>query len=119
MPQIFRAQPPLELLEEICKTFGLSGLQDSTWFSKSSLNLEQLEAVLPELEPYYVPCKAKEFLHPTLTPARGLTILKQLCKAHTIHITAAERTCAGVKGMWYQIICIAPTSLQPITIEFM
>jgi hypothetical protein len=115
MPQIFRSRPPLELLEEVVKTFGLTGLQDTNWFSKSALHLQNLEALFPLLEPYYIPCKAKEFLHPTLTQARGITILKQLCKANSIHITAAERTCAGVKGMWYQI---TPTVAQPITIQF-
>lgn len=115
MPQIFKALPSHDLTEEVFKTFGLSGSQDATWFSKSSLKIHELENLLPELESYYIPCKAKEFLHPPLTHARGLTILRQLCKAHSILLTAAERTCAGVKGTWYQI---TPTQSKSITIEF-
>jgi hypothetical protein len=118
MPKIFREDPPLELVEEVVKAFGLTGIQDSTWFSKSHLNVQTLEGLFPELEPYYIPCKAKEFLHPPLTYARGITILKQLCKVHDIHITAAERTCAGVKGMWYQITANCSTVSKPIQIDF-
>jgi hypothetical protein len=118
MPQIFRAYPPRELVEEVTRAFGLTGLQDATWFAKSHLNLQQLEALFPELEPYYIPCKAKEFLHPSLTQARGVTILKQLCKIHDIQITAAERTCAGVKGMWYQITPTGSTGATSILIDF-
>jgi hypothetical protein len=115
MPQIFRETPPLELVEKVCKAFNLVDLQDSSWFSKVSLNIQDLESILPQLEPYYIPCKAKEFLHPPLTQSRGLTILRQLCKAHSISLTAAERTCAGVKGTWYQI---TPTEPKSITIQF-
>ena len=115
MPQLFRTLPPIELVEKVAKSFTLSGLTDTTWFSKSMLNLQELEQYLPELEPYYIPCKAKEFLHSSLTQMRGLTILRQLCKAHSISLTAAERTCAGVKGTWYQI---TPTEPKSVTIQF-
>jgi hypothetical protein len=118
MPKIFRANPPRELLEDVIKTFGLTGIQDSTWFTKSHLNIQQLEALFPELESYYIPCKAKEFLHPPLTHARGLTVLKQLCKVHSIPITSAERTSAGVKGMWYQIASTSLTGQVSILIDF-
>ena len=115
MPQIFREIPPLDLVQHVCKAFTLNDLHDTSWFSKSSLTIQDLECILPQLEPYYIPCKAKEFLHPPLTQARGLTILRQLCKAHSISLTAAERTCAGVKGTWYQI---TPTEPKSITIQF-
>lgn len=115
MPQVLREIPPLELVEQVFQAFSLLNLQDTNWFSKTSLNMQDFEILLPVLEPYYIPCKAKEFLHPKLTPIRAITILRHLCKAHSIHLTAAERTCAGVKGTWYQI---TPTVAQPITIEF-
>jgi hypothetical protein len=115
MPQVFREIPPLELVEEVFRTFTLAGLDDTNWFSKISLNMQELEVLLPQIEPYYIPCKAKEFLHPKLTPIRGITILRHLCKIHSIHLTASERTCAGVKGTWYQI---APTRAKAITIDF-
>lgn len=115
MPQVLRKVPPIELVEQLFQACSLVNLQDSKWFSKTSVNLLQVELLLPILEPYYIPCKAKEFLHQKLTPIRAITILRHLCKAHDIHLTAAERTCAGVKGTWYQL---TPTTAQSITIDF-
>jgi hypothetical protein len=119
MPKLFRTSPPLDILEKLIHSFSLSSLQDTTWFSKSSLTLHTFEEILPELEPYYVPCKAKEFIHSPLTHAKAFTILRQLCKVHEIHLTAAERTCAGVKGMWYQLTPNASIGSQSsIIIDF-
>ena len=104
MPKnIFRTPPPKELVEASLKTMHLTGLTDSTWFSKSCINLQALEELLPELEPYYLPCKAKEYLHNPLTPARGLLIIRQLLDTQQIAVTKKERSCINVKEVWYQI----------------
>ena len=103
MPNIFREIPPIELVEEYMKIFGLRGTQDNTWFSKSCINLQLADEIIPNLEPYYLPCKAKDILHTTLTPGRAITILKQLLTSHDIGLIAKEKTCGRVKGMWYQI----------------
>ena len=104
MPKnIFRTPPPKELVEASLKTMHLTGLTDSTWFSKSCINLQALEDILPELEPYYLPCKAKEYLHNPLTPARGLLIIRQLLDTQQIAVTKKERSCINVKEVWYQI----------------
>jgi len=104
MPKnIFRTLPPKELVEASLKTMHLTGLTDSTWFSKSCINLQALEDILPELEPYYLPCKAKEYLHNPLTPARGLLIIRQLLDTQQIAVTKKERSCINVKEVLYQI----------------
>ena len=104
MPKnIFRTPPPKELVEASLQTMHLTGLTDSTWFSKSCINLQALEDILPELEPYYLPCKAKEYLHNPLTPARGLLIIRQLLDTQQIAVTKKERSCINVKEIWYQI----------------
>jgi len=104
MPKkIFRSHPPKELIEASLQTMHLTGLTDSTWFSKSCINLQALEEILPELEPYYLPCKAKEYLHNPLTPARGLVIIRQLLDTQKISVTKKERSCINVKEVWYQI----------------
>jgi len=93
MPKnIFRTLPPKELVEASLKTMHLTGLTDSTWFSKSCINLQALEDILPELEPYYLPCKA-----------RGLLIIRQLLDTQQIAVTKKERSCINVKEVWYQI----------------
>jgi len=104
MPKkIFRSSPPKELVEASLQTMHLTGLTDSTWFSKSCINLQALEDILPQLEPYYLPCKAKEYLHNPLTPARGLLIIRQLLDTQEVTLIKKERSCINVKEVWYQI----------------
>jgi hypothetical protein len=102
MPKIFREQPPLTLVEEFIKCLNLQGIDDSTWFSKSCIRLVEFEALLPELEPYYIPCKS-EYVHNPLTQARAITVLRQLIHSHKRELIAQEKTCGGVKGMWYKL----------------
>jgi hypothetical protein len=119
MPKLFRETPSKELLEALVQcTIHLKSLDDSTWFSKSSIALDELERFLPQLEPYYMPCKAKDFLHTSLTPARAVTILRQLLSAAGFQWVAQEKTCGGVKGMWYQIAAPATLAGGGVTIEF-
>ena len=103
MPKVFRDIPPIEMVEKILESYSIRGLKDTTWFSKTCINLLKLEELIPELEPYYLPCKAKDYLHPPLTQDRAITILRQILTAHSIKLIALEKTCGGVKGMWYQL----------------
>ena len=104
MPVLFRSVPPKDLVERFVVPYGLQNLQDTNWFSKTTLRIAEVELLLPELEPYYMPCKAKELLHTTpLTPARAITILRQILKTQNIDVVAKEQTCGGVKGTWYQL----------------
>jgi hypothetical protein len=102
MPKIFRETPPIDLVERFLSAYSIRGLTDTTWFSKVS-NLSKIDDLLPELEPYYMPCKAKDYINTPLTQDKGITILRQLLTAHSIQLIAREKTCAGVKGMWYQL----------------
>jgi hypothetical protein len=114
---IFRLNPPQELIEACLSSVKVHGLQDSTWFSKTCINLSQLEEYLPELEPYYLPCKAKEYIHKPLTPARGILILRQLLGTCGVKLVTQERSTSSVKGAWYQI---QKTSIlnEPVTMDF-
>ena len=103
MPAIFRKIPPNELLLQFIGAFGLKGLDDASWFSKSHVRLDHLEKVLSDLEPYYVPCKARVYLHNDLTELRAITILRQVLKAHGVSLKASERGRDNMKCLWYHI----------------
>jgi len=103
MPAIFRKLPPHELLLQFISTFGLKGLDDASWFSKSHVRLDQLETVLIDLEPYYIPCKARVYLHSQLTEVRAITILRQVLKAHGVSLKSSERGRDNMKCLWYRI----------------
>jgi hypothetical protein len=118
MPKIFRENPPPELIEKVLAAFSLHGLHDFSWFSRNNLQMNVFEDVLPLLEPYYIPCKAKEYLYTSITPLRAITILRQLLKTVDASLICSEKSRMGVKSIWYQISL--PTSkkqMQNITDE--
>lgn len=100
---MFREVPPLDFFETILRHLGLTGLEDRRWFSKEDLRVEQLDAWLPLLEPYYLPCKAKRYIHGTMDTPRIITLLRHLCHAHTIQLLTQERVIKGKKTTLYQI----------------
>ena len=65
--QLFRKIPPKNLVIQVVQTFGLKSLDDSSKFSKKKLKLiktvEAVNELKPQLEKYYLPCKARTYLH--------------------------------------------------------
>lgn len=104
MAPVFREAPSLEIVEQLLKTVGLHGSDDSTWFTKQNISLDKFEECLPVLEPYYIPCKAKEYIHSPLTQIRAITIIRQVLKCYGLGLKAVEKSVKGQKTMWYQII---------------
>ena len=104
MAPVFREAPSLELVEQLLKAIGLQGTEDFTWFTKKNVNLEKFELCFPELEPYYIPCKAKEYIHSPLTQSRAITVVRQVLKCYGLALKSIEKSEKGVKTTWYQII---------------
>lgn len=117
MPKVFRAVPPVELVERFLQGFGLHTVNDGASFTKNHIKLDILENVLPEIEPYYIPCKALEFIHKPFTVSRSITILRQLLKAHDRMLTTIEKTRGSKKMIWHQITHIS-TITTAVEIEF-
>jgi len=103
MPKLFRQIPPLELIHQILQTCGLQSIHDTTWFSKQHIQLHRFEDHLPQLEPYYIPCKAEEYLHDSFTLQRCITILRQILRPHQITLVSKEKTRLSEKEIWYQL----------------
>lgn len=103
MPKLFREIPPVELIEHFLQTCGIQSIEDQSWFQKQQIHLEQFEQLLPELEPFYIPCKAQEYLYSFLTQARAITILRQILRLHNVTIVSKEKTCGSEKQLWYQL----------------
>jgi hypothetical protein len=104
MPPVFREVPPIELVNQCLGCIGLYGIQDSSQFNKQSINITKFEEVLPFLEPYYLPCKASDYLYTTpFTHNNVLTILRQVLKIHNAVLKYSEKSTGGVKNTWYQI----------------
>ena len=103
MPAIFRKAPPIEIVLRFIQAFGLKSLDDAGWFSKSHVRLDILEPALIELEPYYMPCKAKVYLYSEMTELRAITILRQVLKVYDISLKTSERGRDNIKTLWYHI----------------
>jgi hypothetical protein len=99
MPAVFRELPPLDLVERYLMAYSLRGTSDTTWFTKKACSLGVAEELLPELIPYYTPCKAES---DPLTLTSAFRILRHLLKAHGYDLKYVEKSCRG-KELWYHI----------------
>lgn len=101
MPAVWREIPPLELVERFLNAYALKGLTDTKWFTKRSCSLGEVEALLPEVQPYYMPCKATD-LGGDLTFQVAFRVLRHMVKAHGINLLYVEKSCRG-KELWYHL----------------
>jgi hypothetical protein len=109
--QLFRKQPPKEFAEDILRAVGLSsGLDDLRWFSAEELRLDTQEAWLPQLEPYYLPCKARRFFEGRgeLDGQRVITLLRHVLNCHGYCLKPQERMYKNKKATLYQIQPVDP-----------
>jgi hypothetical protein len=100
--KLFRAAPPRDLVNRILEHLGLRGLHDLRWFCREELRLETLEEWLPEVEAYYLPCKASRFLH-NWSEGSIITVIRHILHAHDYTLATEERLYQGAKTTLYQI----------------
>jgi len=102
----------MDLLLRFFYCFGLATatLHNSQPFRKEDIRLQEVEALLPQLDYFYIPCKAKLYLHPPLTPERCITIAKHILRPYSMSLVAASITIDGIKKTQYHIHTSAPPS---------
>jgi len=100
--KIFRKDPPVEFMTRVLKEMGFIGVNDLRWFSKEEIRLGTLDDWLPELESYYLPCKAARFIH-AWTDMSILTVMRHILHCHGYTLQKEERLYKGAKTMLYQI----------------
>jgi hypothetical protein len=98
--KLFRKAPPKEFFTEVLKQLHV---QYHRWFSKDDLSFETLESWLPELESYYIPCKADRFLHNDFSKHRCITVLRHLAPLYGIEIQSQEKVLNGHKATLYML----------------
>ena len=91
--QLFRTQPPPNLITEFLHDLGFQDISDMREFSLADIELSTAMATqrLPELEPYYYPCKAIQYIRKTQTPNTLLVILRQLLKTQGYILHTSEK----------------------------
>ena len=100
--KLFRKEPPRDFVDTLLKEMGFLGFHDLRWFSKDEIRLGTIETWLPDLESYYLPCKAKRFLH-KWSEGTPVTILRHILHSHGYNLQKEERLYKGGKTMLYQI----------------
>ena len=100
--KLFRKEPPIEVVTQILHHLGFKGFNDLRWFSRDEILLTMMDDWLPELESYYLPCKAKRFLH-SWNENSILTVLRHILHCHDYTLQKDERLYRGAKTMLYQI----------------
>ena len=98
---LFRKKPHIELVGDILKSLHFTGLDDARLFHKSDISLSAFDEWLPLLEPFYLPCKAKLFLH-NFTLNKAITVIRHLLRAHGYKLRAYEKVHQGAKLTYYQ-----------------
>ena len=117
--KIFRAVPSKEFVLEILQRLNFIGFNDSKMFTSTDLNIDEFEQMLPLIEPYYYPCKAKRFLYGLDLHAQVITILRHFLRAVGYNLKSYERLVYGVKKTVYQIMSYDCTDLSgSYTVDF-
>ena len=98
---LFRKKPSLELVCDILTALKFSGLNDTRLFTKNDICIEVFEEFLPQLDPYYLPCKSKLFLR-NFNQIKAITVLRHLLRAHGYKLRAYEKVHQGAKLTYYQ-----------------
>ncbi len=104
--QLFRKPLSDELINRIVEAFGFRSLNDRRSFSRSDLlklnSVENVKALKPLLEQYYLPCKARSYLS-DLNEKNIVTILRQCIKTKGYTINSREKYLKGDKFIIYSI----------------
>ena len=100
--KLFRKEPPREFVEGLLQRMGFLGFADLRWFSRDEVRLDTIDEWLPELEAYYLPCKARRFLH-NWTDGSVITVMRHVLHAHDYTLQKEERLYKGSKQTLYQI----------------
>jgi hypothetical protein len=98
---LFREIPPVSVVWEVLKLLNLSTEPPFT-FTKDLLLIENSDEAAALLEPYYMPCKARQFLDHT-DQLRWITVLRHILLPNGYVIQKQETTRNKKKTILYTI----------------
>jgi hypothetical protein len=113
---LFRQIPPWSLVVEILDMLGLSKYPPYT-FQRDEICIDQSIDAVSLLEPYYVPCKAAQFLSHT-DKKRWITILRHILECHRWSLIGKETTRNKKKAIIYSIQKVNNTMEEDVKITF-
>ena len=106
--QLFKEKPSEELAARLVRSFGLSGLGDSSWFSNDTMEkhntVQRVNSyIASDLEQLYLKCKARSYLH-NIDERGALTILRQILRVYNYNVIPQSKCKKGRRFFQYRII---------------
>ena len=110
---------PSSEFEAILKVFGVECVGDATQFTRDDLAarniVHEVQHILPMLEKYYIPCKARMYLT-NLDAQKCITILRQVLRLKGCCLLSQQRMRHGQKRVEYTVVW-SEAMKQPNTTE--
>ncbi len=105
--QLFKITPDSYIINLILEAFGLTGLDDTRYFTRENMKdcdtLSILIQLSDELRPYYLPCKSKIYID-NLTEKKCITLFRQFLKPFHYKCMGIEKSIQGIKQMTYRVM---------------
>ena len=115
--KLFRKPPPWSCILEVLRLLGIP-TKFPTTIVKADIDLDNSAHAAYILEPYYIPCKARQFLEYT-DKQRWITILRQILNPHGWELVAKESTRGNVKVTQYTIQKNTNYIVESISVDFL
>jgi hypothetical protein len=122
--QIFKGTPTKDLATRVLQAFDLSGVHDSTPFTRAEIarrnTPKRLEDIY-DLPAAYLPCKVA-YTTPPLNVSKSLTILRHMLRALHARLESNEMCVAGAKIVVYRVrirgagCCVVHVVQTPIVV---
>lgn len=117
--QLFVKMVDVDMLCKLLACFELKGLHDMQMFSKNELvqrkTAEKMLALKPELQTYYLRCKAQIYLD-NITLKKSITVLKQVLRLYDYYLVSHEKNINNKKVIFYQLVAAVdrhpPTNMK-------
>jgi hypothetical protein len=113
---LFREIPPWLLVLQVLSMLNLPTDIPYT-FQRQDMKLDASPTIVALLEPYYIPCKAKQYLEYT-PDHRWITILRHLLLPHGYVLISQETTRDKKKAIFYSIERAYSTLREAIQMDF-
>lgn len=103
----FRKLPDQDVLNRLLLCFGIESYGQEVSFTKEDLKhintRDKVNAMVPELNAYYIPCKARVYLT-NITVPTCITILRQILRLFSCYLLSNQKMKHGTKQVHYTIM---------------
>ena len=104
--QLFKNKPPLTIINDMIKGYGLEDINDNKIFSRRELELNKVVDFMDDfkekLSEYYLPCKKKIYFT-NINSKKCITILRQCIKLYNYTLISKEKYIKSEKIIIYKI----------------